>query len=75
MFKAPAVPTIVGVYPDAKCLSCRHLQQETVFDLCITDESKYTAEGRTDWHTVSHMRSLRGACGEEARLCRPLPKS
>lgn len=71
MLKSPAVPVIVGAYPDEKCLACRHLQQETVFDLCTTEESQYTADGRRDWHTVGHMRSRYGACGTEARLCRP----
>ena len=52
-----------------KCRNCKSYKDAGVFELCTREESFYTAEGRTDFHTCSHMRLYN--CGAEARLWRP----
>ena len=51
------------------CKDCQHYRETTLFELCKSPESTYTAGGKTDQHTVGHMRRL--GCGPEARLFDP----
>jgi hypothetical protein len=40
-----------------------------LFTLCTRPESKYTYDGRDDFHTIQHMRDTYvGLCGEDRKL-------
>lgn len=55
----------------SKCKGCAHHESTTIFELCRHEQSFYTAGGRTDHHTIGHMRTV-GACGSDARLFTPV---
>ena len=56
---------------NTNCRDCLHFKSTMVFDLCMRANATYTAGGKTDQHTVGHMR--RHECGPEARLFEPAP--
>jgi len=57
---------LTPVPPD--CRDCKHYRETMLFDLCTRPESTYTAEGKTDQHTIGHMRER--LCSE-GRLFEP----
>ena len=61
------MPPVIGASPN--CKDCKHFRETTLFYLCLHAESTYTAAGKTDQHTVGHMRRLR--CGPQAALFEP----
>ena len=51
------------------CEACKHCRPSMLFTLCTRPESKYTYDGRDDFHTIQHMRdALVGLCGEDRKL-------
>lgn len=52
---------------DAMCRQCKHYQRTALFELCKHPSSQYWIEGRGDFHTIGHMRTI-GACGNDAVL-------
>ncbi len=55
----------------AKCrVDCKFYRPTALFELCVAEESQYTADGKSDFHTVGHMRDPRGDCGPDAKLYR-----
>lgn len=55
----------------AKCRECEHHQETMVFDLCKRTSSMYSIAGKTDFHTIGHMRTV-GGCGKDAVLFSPI---
>lgn len=54
-----------------RCFSCSLHERTSVFDLCKHAASHYSAGGKSDFHTVGHMRTV-GGCGNDARLFSPI---
>ena len=51
------------------CRDCKHHQVTTLFELCGHEKAAYSIGGRTDQHTLSHMRDVHvGQCGEKMGL-------
>jgi hypothetical protein len=51
-----------------QCRGCAHYRNAAVFELCQHPKSAYEVAGRSDFHTITHMREYRGLCGEDASL-------
>lgn len=51
------------------CEACRYCKPGMLFTLCRHPDSEYIREGKTELHTIQHMRDVYvGECGQEMRL-------
>lgn len=45
---------------------CEYYRDAGVFELCEHPKSAYSIAGKSDWHTIVHMRTHPGLCSEAA---------
>lgn len=51
------------------CAGCKHCRETALFKLCTAPMSRYTYDGKDDFHTIQHMRDIFvGPCGEDKKL-------
>ena len=51
-----------------KCHRCAYYVETVLFNLCGHPTSEYKIGTKVDFHTIGHMRSYKGSCGEHAVL-------
>lgn len=56
-----------------RCRSCAHYRETTVFELCMHSAATYSVAGKSDQHTIGHMRTM-GTCRHEALYFAPIEK-
>lgn len=53
---------------DACRKQCEHYRDVAVFELCHHPKSVYSVAGKSDFHTIVHMREHANLCGPIATL-------
>ena len=48
----------------SECFNCVSHKKTALFHLCVHEKSEYSFDGKSDYHTVQHMRQEYGECGE-----------